>query len=321
MKLVIDRIARWFRPESGDASAYRVYTRDFDEIAEASGLDGVLGKLSPTDQAALEGAWSAFSGALQGWCTQLHLKALEATSRIKGAVDGAAIADTTVALLIDQSGSMRGQSMLLAAATADVAQDFLRHLGCSVEVLGFTTVRWKGGEARKRWLSRGRRRNPGRLCDLLHIIYRSAGDSRASAGGWSFKPMLRPDLPKENVDGEAVEWAISRLRARPERRKILLVISDGAPVDDSTLMENDPGILERHLRHVIAEIQAAGDIQLGAAGIGFDVGRYYARAATVEVPEDIGAAVIGLTEQLLLEPTIASAGSVSPSKESQVPAQ
>lgn len=311
MKRVIDRIARWLRPEPGEASTYRVYTRDFDVVVEASGLDGVLGRLSPTDQAALEEAWGVFSGALQGWRTRQHVKALEAASRIKDAVDSPALADTTVALLIDQSGSMRGQSMLLAAATADVVQDFLRHLGCSVEVLGFTTVRWKGGEARKRWLSRGRRRNPGRLCDLLHVVYRPADDSRASTGGWSFKAMLRPDLPKENVDGEAVEWAASRLRARPERRKVLLVISDGAPVDDSTLMENDPDILARHLLHVVAGIQAKGDIQLGAAGIGFDVGRYYARAATVEVPEDIGSAVIGLLEQLLLEFTMQIADTAS----------
>lgn len=301
MKLVMERVGRWLRRGSGDGSAYEVFTRDFDVIAKADDLDSVLGKLSPTDQEALDEAWSAFSGALHGWRTRLHLKALEAASRIRKAVDGPSLADTTVALLIDQSGSMRGQGMLLAAATADVSQDFLRHLGCSVEVLGFTTVRWQGGKSRERWLSRGRRRNPGRLCDLLHIVYRTAEDPRASTTGPSFKTMLRPDLPKENVDGEAVEWAVSRLRTRPERRKVLLVISDGAPVDDSTLAANDPGILDRHLRRVVAEIDARGDVRLGAAGIGFDVGRYYSRATTVEVAEDIGAAAMELMERLLTE--------------------
>jgi cobaltochelatase CobT len=303
MQRIAELFERWFRRDgaSGGNPNYPVYTRAFDMAVKADDLDSALGRLSVADQAALDQTWETFSGALQGWRTQLHLKALEASARIRKAVDGPTLADTVVAVLIDQSGSMRGQSMLLAAATADVSQDFLRHLGCAVEILGFTTVRWKGGRSRQRWLWRGRPRNPGRLCDLLHIVYRPADDPRASTGSWSLKPMLRPDLPKENVDGEAVEWAASRLRARPETRKILLVISDGAPVDDSTLLANGPEILDRHLRHVIAELAVSNDIRLGSVGIGFDVGRYYARSATVEVAEDIGVATVDLLEGLLTD--------------------
>lgn len=204
-----------------------------------------------------------------------------------------------VALLLDQSGSMRGQSMLLAAA-ADVSQDFLAHLGCRVEILGFTTVSWHGGRARRRWAWRFKPRLPGRLCELLHIIYRNADDQKASTGSWSFRSMLRPDLPKENVDSEALEWAAARLRARPEGRKIIVVVSDGAPVDDATLLANDPEFLDRHLRAVIRGIAEAGDIELAAVGIGFDVSRYYARSAVIQTAEDLGTALIGVLRETLI---------------------
>jgi cobaltochelatase CobT len=170
----------------------------------------------------------------------------------------------------------------------------------TVEVLGFTTATWKGGRSRARWLREGRPYRPGRLCDLLHIVYRSPDDPRASSGGWTFKPMLRPDLLKENVDGEAVTWAASRLLARERPRKLLLAISDGAPVDDSTLMANGPSILDDHLRSVLAEIDRAGRIRTAAVGIGFDVSRYYAVSATVTTPDDLGGAAIVLLERTLL---------------------
>ena len=161
-------------------------------------------------------------------------------------------------------------------------------------MLGFTTVGWQGGRSRRRWLRSGRPWDPGRLCDLLHIVYQSSGaQSRGSAGGY-WKPILRPDLLKENVDGEALEWAASRLRANSRKRKLLLVISDGAPVDDATLSANDLNILDRHLKQVARDLEASPDIDLAAIGIGieFDLSRFYSNFSTVKTVEDLGGAVV-----------------------------
>lgn len=284
---------------SSPDETYRVFTRAFDRTVNAEHLDTVLGPLSTADKQMLEAAWSTFQTGLTDWKTRAHLSALDASLRIRQRISTDDLSDTVVALLIDHSGSMRGQSMLLAGAAADVAQDFLSHLRCKVEVLGFTTVSWRGGRPRRRWKWRLRPRNPGRLCELLHIVYRSADDERRSSAGWAFRNMLRPDLLKENIDGEAILWASERLRARPEKRKIIVVISDGAPVDDSTLEANGPAILDAHLREVIADIAAAGDIEMIALGIGFDVDRYYAASLKVSTPEDLGMALIELLEQTL----------------------
>ena len=213
----------------GDQVEYRVYTKAFDRTVSAEDIDSALGCLTAAQNAALDEAWALFQNGLVGWKTKVQLHALAAAEAVRRSTTDAERNDTVVSILVDQSGSMRGQKMLLAAASADIAQDFLRHLGCKVEVLGFTTASWRGGRARKRWLWRLRPRQPGRLCELLHIIYRSADDERSSEGGWNFRAMLRSDLPKENIDGEALEWAAQRLRSCPERRKILVVLSDGAP--------------------------------------------------------------------------------------------
>lgn len=291
-------------PLSGGGPAepppYSVYTRDFDRTVEASQLDDIIGPLPRKHRKAHEEAWDAFSNALEGWRTKANLLALESSGRIRAALDDEDRADTIITLLIDQSGSMRGQKMLMAAATADVSQQFVALLGCKVEVLGFTTSSWRGGFSRQRWNRRFRPRNPGRLCDLLHIVYRWSGNARASTGSWDFKPMLRPDLPKENVDGEAIEWAAMRLRAHPEHRKILLVLSDGAPVDDSTLAANDLGILRRHLVDVIAEIEENGDIEIAAIGIEHEIEDFYPTSATVNTPNDLGPATIEMIERMLI---------------------
>ena len=281
-----------------DTDDYRVFTRSFDRVVTSAELDLVLGPLSPSHNAALEEAWAAFQTGLMAWRTKAHLMALDATERLRQCTTHEERADTVVSLLVDQSGSMRGQSMLLAAAAADIAQNFLGHLGCKVEVLGFTTVLWHGGRARRRWRWRLRPRRPGRLCELLHVIYRSADDNRASTGGWAFRAMLRPDLPKENVDGEAILWAASRLRFRPEKRKSS-VISDGAAVDDFTLLANDPDILERHLLDVVRALTAEQDVELLALGIGFDVSRYYPTSSEIQTADDLGTALIGLLEQII----------------------
>jgi cobaltochelatase CobT len=194
---------------------------------------------------------------------------------------------------------MRGQKMLFTAASADVAQEFLATLGCACEVLGFTTSQWKGGRSRRRWKWRLWPRRPGRLNDILHIVYRSADDRRASTGNWAFRQMLRPDLPKENIDGEALLWAAARLRALPQRRKYLVVLSDGAPVDDSTLMENGLDYLPDHLKAVTNGIIVAGDIQLSGIGIGYDAGEYYPVRGKVDAPSELGIALIAMLERTL----------------------
>lgn len=216
---------------------YHVYTTKFDLVVRASQIESALGPLGDGGAAAVEEAWRIVQTDLLPWRTQLHIEAAEVSARIRLNLPDKERADTAVTLLVDQSGSMRGQKMLFAAATADVVQEFLLTLGFTCEILGFTTSRWLGGRSRKMWERRFRPRHPGRLNDILHIIYKGADDHRASTGGWDFRQMLRPDLPKENIDGEAILWAAGRLRTLPTTRKCLIVISDGAPVDDSTLLE------------------------------------------------------------------------------------
>jgi cobaltochelatase CobT len=199
--------------------------------------------------------------------------------------------DTVVSLLIDNSGSMRGRPISIAATCADVLARTLERCGVATEILGFTTRGWKGGQSRELWLSEGRPPNPGRLNDLRHIIYKRADEpyrhSRRSLG-----LMMREGLLKENIDGEALLWAHGRLLSRPEERRILLVISDGAPVDDSTASANGGTYLEKHLRQVIGWIEGRSNIELAAIGIGHDVTRYYARAVTIMDAEQLGGALI-----------------------------
>ena len=199
--------------------------------------------------------------------------------------------DTVVSLLIDNSGSMRGRPISIAGTCADVLARTLERCGVATEILGFTTRGWKGGQSREQWLSDGRPPNPGRLNDLRHIIYKRADEpyrhSRRSLG-----LMMREGLLKENIDGEALLWAHGRLLARPEERRILLVISDGAPVDDSTASANGGSYLERHLRQVIGWIEGRSSIELAAIGIGHDVTRYYSRAVTIMDVEQLGGTII-----------------------------
>lgn len=278
---------------------YRVYTREFDTIVTGEALSRQLAMEDASIRTAVEDAWTIFLEGLQGWRTRNQVKALDLSATIRAKTNDTQRADTVVTFLVDHSGSMRGQKILMASAAVDVAQDFLGQLKCRTEILGFTTQSWKGGKARQRWISRGRLPHPGRLCDLLHIIYKTAGDDRTSTGNHMLKPMLWPSLLKENVDGEAVLWATARLRGRPESHKILVIISDGAPVDDSTLHENTPDYLADHLRKVVTDIVQAGDIGFAAIGVGTDVGRQYPEALYVHSPEDLGEALIGLLSNTL----------------------
>jgi cobaltochelatase CobT len=202
--------------------------------------------------------------------------------------------DTVVTLLLDNSGSMRGRPITVAATCADILARTLERCGVKVEILGFTTRAWKGGQARETWLQSGKPANPGRLNDLRHIIYKSA-DAPWRRARKNLGLMMREGLLKENIDGEALDWAHKRLLGRPEQRRILMVISDGAPVDDSTLSVNPGNYLERHLRFIIEEIENRSPVELIAIGIGHDVTRYYRRAVTIVDAEELGGA---MTEKL-----------------------
>ncbi|HEX7945235.1 MAG TPA: cobaltochelatase subunit CobT, partial [Phenylobacterium sp.] len=199
--------------------------------------------------------------------------------------------DTVVTILIDNSGSMRGRPIMVAAVCADILARTLERCGVKTEILGFTTRAWKGGSSREDWLKAGKPAQPGRLNDLRHIIYKAA-DAPWRRARRNLGLMMREGLLKENIDGEALMWAHHRLIGRPEARRILLVISDGAPVDDSTLSVNSGHYLERHLREVITEIEGKSPVQLIAIGIGHDVTRYYRNAVTIVDVEQLAGAMV-----------------------------
>ena len=199
---------------------------------------------------------------------------------------------TIVTLLLDNSGSMRGRPITIAAVTADIMARTLERCGVKVEILGFTTKAWKGGQSRENWQGAGKPAMPGRLNDLRHIIYKSA-DQPMRRARKSLGLMLREGILKENIDGEALVWAHDRLVSRAEDRRIMMVISDGAPVDDSTLSSNSGNYLEKHLRQTIAMIENKSPVQLLAIGIGHDVTRYYKRAVTITDVDQLGGTVIG----------------------------
>jgi cobaltochelatase CobT len=289
---------------------YQVYCHDFDVEVEAGKLDAVLAAASAVDGdrpncSVEDGQLAAFENDLAARSASREPALREAATRIRAVTGQGVLNDAVVSLLIDHSGSMRGQPILFAAQAAMGVSFLLDRLGVKHEVLGFTTVHWRGGKSRETWLRDGKPLDPGRLNDLLHIVYCSAGnrlDARHCA------MMLRKGLLKENIDGEAVEWAASRLRGYEQSRKYLIVLSDGAPVDDSTLAQNDGAYMERHLLSVIDGIAQAGDIQLAAIGIAHDVGRYYPHSITITAPSELDGAVLQVIEQLLCQPPAADPG-------------
>ncbi|MEO6608934.1 MAG: cobaltochelatase subunit CobT [Aestuariivirga sp.] len=298
---------------------YRVYTNAFDEEISAEDLCDAeeLTRL----RAYLDKQLSSLQGVVARLANRLQRRLMAQQNRSwdfdleEGVLDAARLTrvitdplhalsfkveqetkfrDTVVTLLLDNSGSMRGRPITVAATCADILARTLERCGVKVEILGFTTKAWKGGQAREKWLSAGKPANPGRLNDLRHIIYKSADEPWRRARK-NLGLMMREGLLKENIDGEALIWAHNRLLARHEQRRILMVISDGAPVDDSTLSVNSGNYLERHLRQVIADIEARSPVELIAVGIGHDVTRYYSRAVTLIDAEELGGA---MTEKL-----------------------
>lgn len=257
------------------AHAYRVFTTRFDREVGWERLGGVLGRQSAEGAKTVNASFAEFEAALVASATTSCGSEISAPT------------DRAITLLLDQSGSMRGRPMALAAAAIVHSVRRLRAAGCRVEVLGFTTATWRGGRPRQIWKWLFRPSQPGRLCELLHIVYRDGDDESTDISGAAIKSMLRPDLPKENIDGEAVAWAAARLLARPEPNRTLVVFSDGSPVDDSTQQANGPLYLDAHLRSVIQSIRRLGQIQIGAVGIGYDVSGWYPESVSVQSADDL----------------------------------
>jgi len=302
-----------------DAPFYEVFTQEFDEVIRAEELcdsDELerLRKYLDQQMAHLSGAVSKLANRLQRrllaqqrrhWNFDLEEGVLDA-GRLSRVVteplrplsykleSETEFKDTVVTLLLDNSGSMRGRPISIAAISADILARTLERCGVKVEILGFTTKAWKGGQSREKWLQAGRPKKPGRLNDLRHIVYKMA-DAPWRRARRNLGLMMREGLLKENIDGEALLWAHNRLISRSEERRILMVISDGAPVDDSTLSVNSGTYLENHLRQVIKWIETRSPVELIAIGIGHDVTRYYQRAVTILDAEQLGGA---MTEQL-----------------------
>jgi cobaltochelatase CobT len=285
------------KSEKKDHTGYRVYTAEFDAVVRPDQLDDVIGPLTKTQKSELAVAWEAYENGTAAWRTAAEISALEAAERVRSAVAKTDLRDTAVTILVDHSGSMRGQKILLAAVAVDVVQYLLASLDVRTEILGFTTRSWKGGRSRKIWRLSGKPHMPGRLCDLLHIIYSPFGNAAAGRSHRVFATMLRPDLLKENVDGEAIQWAVGRLTARPETRKILIMISDGAPVDDSTLSANGPDYLYSHYKAVIAE--TTKKVCLAMLIIGEELPVLFERQRSILTPSDLGTQLIYLAEETI----------------------
>jgi cobaltochelatase CobT len=311
-------------------ATYKAYTRQYDEEIDAEALcdaDELARLRQQLDQQLqhMQGVISKLANRLQrrlmaqqtrSWEFDLEEGLLDAgrLSRVvvnpmqalsyKRELD-TEFRDTVVTLLIDNSGSMRGRPITVAAMCGDILARTLERCAVKVEVLGFTTRAWKGGQSREKWVQEGKPRNPGRLNDLRHIVYKAA-DAPWRRARKNLGLMLREGLLKENIDGEALLWAYRRLLVRPERRRILMVISDGAPVDDSTLSVNPGNYLEKHLRDVIRDIEHRDEVELIAIGIGHDVTRYYRRAVTIVDAEELGGTMMKKLTELFDEDVAAA---------------
>jgi len=312
-------------PLSNERPDYTAFTTAFDEVVDAKDLcdEQELSRL----RTHLDNQLASLQGVIGRLANRLQRQLMAKQSRAwefdldEGMLDAARLhrvvtnplfplsykqekemefRDTVVTLLIDNSGSMRGRPITLAAMTADILARTLERCAVKVEILGFTTRAWKGGQSRERWIAAGKTPRPGRLNDLRHIIYKAA-DAPWRRTRRHLGLMLREGLLKENIDGEALMWAHNRLIGRPEQRRILMVISDGAPVDDSTLSVNPGNYLEQHLRRVIEWIETYSPVQLVAIGIGHDVTRYYKRAVTIVDAEQLGGTVMDKLSELFNE--------------------
>ncbi|MEK9671089.1 MAG: cobaltochelatase subunit CobT [Rhodospirillaceae bacterium] len=323
---------KWPRNSPDDQALYKAFTPAYDEIIVAeelcdseeltrlraqldqqlSHLQGVVSKLANRLQRRL------MAKQIRSWDFDLEEGLLDAARLSRVVTDplhplsfkqekDTDFRDTVVSLLIDNSGSMRGRPITVAAMSADILARTLERCGVKVEILGFTTRSWKGGQSREDWVEKGKPKNPGRLNDLRHIVYKAA-DMPWRRARRNLGLMLREGLLKENIDGEALMWAHTRLLGRTEQRRILMVISDGAPVDDATLSANPGNYLEKHLRDVIEYIETRSDVELTAIGIGHDVTRYYRRAVTIVDAEELGGTMMAKLAELFDEDVLQKVG-------------
>ena len=310
-----EKIVQKMNSNIGDKE-YHIYTNEFDEIAKAETLETneEISKLRKN----LDQQLTNFQDLITKLANKLQRQLLAKQNRAwefdleEGLLDSSKLTriiidpqnslsfkkekdlefkDTVVTLLIDNSGSMRGRPITIAAICADILSRTLERCSVKVEVLGFTTKNWKGGKSREEWNKNSKPKNPGRLNDLRHIIYKSA-DTQWRQSKKNLGLMLKEGLLKENIDGEAISWAFNRLKKRKEERKILMVISDGAPVDDSTLSVNSGDFLEKHLKKIVKFIENKNDIEILAIGIGHDVSRYYKKAIKITDVQELGDVMI-----------------------------
>lgn len=277
-----------------EGTPYRVYTTEYDIEIRAVEIAERLSAISkdhlkywrPTDNT----EWSQMIAAANARANEI------ADANLLLNVPNN-LSDTVILLLVDHSGSMRGDTISAVASTVKAIADSLLSHRAKVEILGFTTAGWRGGFARDKWIAENRPKYPGRLCALMHIVYEAADDERLEDA--AFCTMLNPGILYENVDGEALEWAERRLLERPEKQKILVVFSDGAPVDDSTLTENGPSILYRHITEVIDRLETTKAITLGAVGVNYRVDQYYANSASAENLAELPEASADLIKKLI----------------------
>ncbi len=310
-----EKIIQKVNSSEGDKE-YHIYTNEFDEISKAETLeiDEEISKLRKT----LDQQLTSFQDLITKLANKLQRQLLAKQNRAwefdleEGLLDSSKLTriiidpqnslsfkkekdlefkDTVVTLLIDNSGSMRGRPITIAAICADILSRTLERCSVKVEILGFTTKNWKGGKSREEWNKNSKPKNPGRLNDLRHIIYKSA-DTHWRQSKKNLGLMLKEGLLKENIDGEAILWAFNRLKKRKEERKIMMVISDGAPVDDSTLSVNSGDFLEKHLKKIVKFIENKSDIEILAIGIGHDVSRYYKKAIKITDVQELGDVMI-----------------------------
>jgi len=311
-----EKIIQKMNANIGDKE-YLIYTNEFDEIAKAETLETneEITKLRKN----LDQQLISFQDLIKKLANKLQRQLLAKQNRAwefdleEGLLDSSKLTriiidpqnslsfkkekdlefkDTVVSLLIDNSGSMRGRPITIAAICADILSRTLERCSVKVEILGFTTKNWKGGKSREEWNKNNKPKNPGRLNDLRHIIYKSA-DTHWRQSKKNLGLMLKEGLLKENIDGEAIAWAFNRLKKRKEERKILMIISDGAPVDDSTLSVNSGDFLEKHLKKIVKNIENKSDIEILAIGIGHDVSRYYKKAIKISDVQELGDVMIG----------------------------
>lgn len=294
---------------------YRAYTRAYDCELAAGDVHALLPEASPDGRH----GWYQRDHALWLPCVPRVERLLadqaerglwnDTLSSIRIAFERADLpaGDVVLSLLIDQSGSMKGARIAWAAVLATQLSKLAAEIGFKLEILGFSTAGWHGGHPRSAWIKAGRPPRPGRLCALMHVVYKSADDPKL--GEAARNVMLDPALLRENVDGEALLWAHSRLSARPERKRLLIVVSDGAPVDDSTLLDNGPSYLYRHLMEVLAELAADGTLTIGGIGIGHDVGAFYSMSASVHGPDELAPVIADLLPTMIAAASAQDTGS------------